>query len=236
MASQPESQSVVTSGAPAAPPPQAQGPAGLDDAIQRLAQALQRTDSPLPLPGTVAAPASVQALGAAGSKVALAGLIVAAIIVIGALAAAGVLCFVVINSSLNTSPNPLILRLLLSCVAMFIAMGFAGLGFGLFLIGAEGLFKLTGTVSTPNSTTPARAALESTAPGLIVVVCATVILWGALQITFEVTQPTSAASVTPSPPAPEPELLGGDLGFLDRARAPSSPEAPRTAEPPPVVP
>lgn len=91
--------------------------------------------------------------------------------IIGALLLCGVLVVQGITSS-----DVLLIRVLTSCVAVFIATGFAAFGFALFLIKADGALKAqiqTGT--TPNT-------LETTAPGLAVFVCAVVVMYLALHM------------------------------------------------------
>lgn len=106
--------------------------------------------------------------------------------------------------------DPLALRLVLSSTALFIAIAFASLGFGLFLIGAEGSFKMEGSVQGK------WPGFETTAPGLVVVVCATVVVFLALRISFDVTQNGHGGVTTRSSVAAPPEPII-DFGALDAA-------------------
>lgn len=117
-----------------------------------------------------------------------AGLVVAALIAVLSLAGAFSLCMVIVfgagGERLSGSTGPLMVRLLISCVTIFIAMGFCGVGFGLFVIGAEGNFRVQ-TQGEPLSSTKGvklPTSLETSAPGLVVIVCATVIILAGLQI------------------------------------------------------
>lgn len=100
---------------------------------------------------------------------------------------AGALCLKVLVIA-DGDIDVLVLRLLMSCVACAIAMGFACLGFGLFLIRARGEFRATSGGAAPAT---AARTIESNAPGLIVVVCATVIMWLALRVRFDETTTTT---------------------------------------------
>jgi hypothetical protein len=95
------------------------------------------------------------------------------------------LCALVIVCAMQQRASELMIRLLMSCVACFVGLAFASLGFGLFLLRARGGFRAridgAGTPNVP------PALLESTAPGLVVVVCATIVMWLALRIRFEIT-------------------------------------------------
>lgn len=112
------------------------------------------------------------------------------------------LCWKVIASAVDKQPSELMIRLLLSCIGCFVGVAFACLGFGLFLLRAQGAFRATiGTTRALPGT-----IIESSAPGLIVVVCGTVVLWLSLTVQFTqstVTRPTptveqSSAGVTTS--------------------------------------
>lgn len=59
-------------------------------------------------------------------------------------------------------------------MVLFIAMALASLGFGLFVVGATGSFK--GTSSKGGSS----YGIETAAPGLVVILCATVVIYFAL--------------------------------------------------------
>lgn len=102
------------------------------------------------------------------------------------------LCLLVINGAMKDHPSSITIRLLMSCIACFVGLAFASLGFGLFLLRARGSFRarVDGTGSSP------PALLESTAPGLIVIVCATVVMWLALRVRFEETTTTAVPSVS----------------------------------------
>jgi hypothetical protein len=75
-----------------------------------------------------------------------------------------------------TSADVILIRVLLSCIAVFVATSFAAFGFALFLIKAEGALKakLEGEAQTQT--------LETTAPGLVVFICAVVIMYLALHM------------------------------------------------------
>jgi hypothetical protein len=94
------------------------------------------------------------------------------------------LCAFVIYGAMQGRSSELMIRLLMSCIACFVGLAFASLGFGLFLLRARGGFRAR---VERGDGTPAPALLESTAPGLVVVVCATIILWLALRVRFEIT-------------------------------------------------
>jgi len=121
------------------------------------------------------------------------------LLVFGCLIFALLLCWRLVSHALIGTPDVLLIRVLLSCVAAFIGMGFACLGFGLFLIRARGSFSASGTAAGAGAPTQ----LATNAPGLVVVVCATVVIGLALQLSWErtVTQgavTAQAAQVDPS--------------------------------------
>lgn len=95
-----------------------------------------------------------------------------------------VLCGLVIYCAMQGRASELMIRLLMSCIACFVGLAFASLGFGLFLLRARGGFraKVEGGEAKRGP-----ALLESTAPGLVVVVCATIVMWLALRVRFEIT-------------------------------------------------
>jgi hypothetical protein len=101
-----------------------------------------------------------------------------------------ILCVYVIRGAMRDRPSELTIRLLMSCIACFVGLAFASLGFGLFLLRARGSFRarMDGVGGEP------PALIESTAPGLIVIVCATVVMWLALRVHFEQTTTMPAAA------------------------------------------
>jgi len=104
----------------------------------------------------------------------------AVVLVALCLVGAGLLCFRLIWSSLDGTKDELMVRVLLSCIACFMGMGFACLGFGLFLIQAKGTFSADG--QTANGA--AKGQLATNAPGLVVVVCATIVIALALNLSW----------------------------------------------------
>jgi hypothetical protein len=145
-------------------------------------------------------------------------------ILIGLLAAIGFVCWSLsVVSSLSTSLvelvkehriDPLALRLLLSSTGLFIAVAFAALGFGLFLIGAQGDFEVQGPAESK------LPSLRTSAPGLAMMVCATFVVYLALKVSFEVTQKgTGSGDLDQAPSvssAPEVDL-GAVTQFLDKS-------------------
>lgn len=120
------------------------------------------------------------------------------------------LCVYLLVTFSHGEVNPLVLRLLLSAIACFIAVSFGILGFALFLIQAEGTFK--GNVAREGKS---ALGLETTAPGLIVFLCATVILWLALKM--NITLHTDDDPAAKDPPAKDPaaEIDAGVDAALD---------------------
>lgn len=110
------------------------------------------------------------------------------------------LCGLVIYCAMQQRASELMIRLLMSCVACFVGLAFASLGFGLFLLRARGGFRAR---LDAGQGTSSPALLESTAPGLVVVVCATVVMWLALRVKFEIksstTGPTPSSLAAPAP-------------------------------------
>jgi hypothetical protein len=148
------------------------------------------------------------------------GTIISGLLGFASLVGAFTLSIFVVTGSDAQQLGAVNLRLLLSCVACFIAMGFASIGFGLFLIRAEGVFRAAGGSEGPGSST--KLGIATTAPGLVVMVCATIVLWRALDTPFkrvEENGPASGAPATASgsraaeekrdPSGPERELPGG---------------------------
>ena len=127
------------------------------------------------------------------------GLAAAILFVIGSLIVVGILSFRALGLVDSGKADPLQLRLLLSSTALFIAVAFASLGFGLFLIGAEGSFRLQGG---QGSRIP---LLETTAPGLVVLVCATVVVYLALRVSFQ---------TDTSGPVPGSKTAGGKVSVV----------------------
>ena len=93
----------------------------------------------------------------------------------------------------NDQIDPLRARFLLAAVALFISVAFAAMGFGLFLIGAQGTFKSGGQTQKEASWLP---AFEAGAPGLVLIVCATVVVYLALRADFPNAAVTGAESST----------------------------------------
>ena len=137
-----------------------------------------------------------------GAAVGLAGLCIAG---------AGLLCWKIVSSSLLKSQDELMIRLLLSVTAVFIGMAFACLGFGLFLMRAQGSFGASGGDGT------ASAALWTNAPGLVVVVCATVVIALSLNVSWTRRNyvPTTDDVVTAPSPPPATDEQEAALGLLD---------------------
>jgi hypothetical protein len=103
-------------------------------------------------------------------------------------------------------------RVHIATMVCFLAMALACFGFGLFLIGATGSFTAKGTKGTQT------AGIETAAPGLVVMVCATVVIYFALDLvrpprppTKDEPEPAKAAEPdrkpvkdAPKPDAPKP--------------------------------
>jgi hypothetical protein len=134
-----------------------------------------------------------------------------------------VLCGLVIYCAMQGRATELMIRLLMSCIACFVGLAFASLGFGLFLLRARGGFRARVEGSEGGEPKRGPAVLESTAPGLVVVVCATIVMWLALRVRFEITTSggnaanatrfnyTQPADQAPAdePIAPPPHLTDG---------------------------
>lgn len=118
------------------------------------------------------------------------------------LAGAGLLCWKLIRSALGSEQDELMVRVLLSCVACFIGMGFACLGFGLFLIQAKGSFS----TDVEGGDGSAKGKLATNAPGLVVVVCATIVIALALNLSWRRT--TTSTEATPNAIAADPAADG----------------------------
>jgi hypothetical protein len=146
---------------------------------QRLEE--QRMRDQEDLRGRAAQPSNLTIVGMRGA-IALAG-----VSLVGALG----LCLKLVFTGIN-SHDVLLVRVLLSCVAVFVATGFGALGFGLFLIKAEGALK----ASIKTGETP--STLETTAPGLAVFVCATIIMYLALHMSFSKGGEDTDATTGPS--------------------------------------
>lgn len=115
-----------------------------------------------------------------------------------------VLCVVLVLRGL-TSTDTIIVRVLLSCVAIFVGTAFGALGFALFLIKAEGAFRarLVGGER--------RGFVDTTAPGLIVFLCATVIIFLSLHMQFSVSGDTPSRPASVRDVADDHGPLGGDM-------------------------
>jgi hypothetical protein len=98
--------------------------------------------------------------------------------IVGAL----ILCLVLMVRGLH-STDVVLIRVLLSCVAVFVAAGFVAIGFSLFLIKADGALKATFATGTNAS------SLDTSAPGLAVVACAVVVMYLALHMKFSAADP-----------------------------------------------
>jgi hypothetical protein len=120
----------------------------------------------------------------------LVGTYVSGALVLACIVGALYLCWNIIALVEDGRTGGVNLRLLMSCVACFVAMAFGCLGFGLFLIQARGTFSASHGKGEGH-----RTAIESTAPGLIVIVCATVIMFLALDGDFKMGAPASVRHV-----------------------------------------
>jgi len=108
----------------------------------------------------------------------------------------------------------------IAVMVCFLGMAFACLGFGLFLGGATGTFKgnTTGSKSKGGS-----IDIESTAPGLVVIVCATVLIYFAIDLAKPAPPPAPAEKATKDevkPPAAKPPVAK-DAGVDAPADGPS---------------
>ncbi|GAB4565221.1 MAG: hypothetical protein Tsb0020_15920 [Haliangiales bacterium] len=106
------------------------------------------------------------------------GYIMSSVLVMASLVFALILSYIVIRVGEN--PNLIALRLMMSCIAMFIGMAFACLGFGLFLINAKGGLEAEQSGLGGQAT----MKLSATAPGLVAMLCATAIVYQSLNIEF----------------------------------------------------
>lgn len=172
-----------------------------------------------PVPGPVSQPGATAPTSSRLTTTALWGaLLLAGIGILGGL----VLCMVLIFKGFGK--DILTVRLLLSCVAIFVGTSFAALGFALFLIKAEGALRATGA-----SNGGQQGSLETTAPGLIVFLCATVVIYLALHMQFSlngesvnveslepapaaVSAPRGGAMEAPTPLVEPPAATGGGAG------------------------
>lgn len=97
-----------------------------------------------------------------------------------------------------------LLRLLLSNAGIYVGMALASLGFALFLIKAEGSLRAQAhSMPTGGPSSPSSVALDASAPGLVFVICATVVLYFSLtgiDVKGELTK--QPASLAPAPAAP----------------------------------
>ncbi|HEY4245031.1 MAG TPA: hypothetical protein VGM88_34685 [Kofleriaceae bacterium] len=127
----------------------------------------------------------------------------------------GLLLSVILLVKGISSRDFLTIRMMLSSIAIFVATSFGALGFALFLIKADGAFRAQ--IVDPNAKT---TQLETTAPGLVVFLCATVIMYFALKMelnvgvdSFDSAKPPIHLPVSPPKAAEQaPAPLGGDLG------------------------
>jgi hypothetical protein len=105
----------------------------------------------------------------------------------------------------SSAPQEVTHRIELSTLVCFLGMAFACLGFGLFLIGATGAFK--------GSTTGKQSAInvETAAPGLVVMVCATIVIYLAL----DSIKPPAPVAVAPAAATEAKATVPGDAGALD---------------------
>lgn len=91
-------------------------------------------------------------------------------------------------------------RLLVTVLVCFLGMGFACLGFGLFVVGASGAFK-------GSTTGKSVVNVDTAAPGLVVMVCATVVIYLALDASkppTPISKDVSAGSAQPGTGSSEP--------------------------------
>jgi hypothetical protein len=109
------------------------------------------------------------------------------------IASIGAALFAAIRLFGLTDTNVTVLgRFHLSTLVIFIAMAFACLGFGLFLVGATGAFK--GNAKDAGRT----VGLDTAAPGLVVIVCATIVIYLAIDLVRPVAPVASAAPASGS--------------------------------------
>jgi hypothetical protein len=141
--------------------------AGGDATIARIAPAPSEVSAPSPKtePTPVGMPQPLAVLAMRGA------LWLAFVCILGALA----LCVFLVVRGIASS-DVILIRVLLSCIAVFVATSFAAFGFALFLIKAEGALKakLESGAQTQS--------LETTAPGLVVFICAVVVMYLALHM------------------------------------------------------
>lgn len=109
------------------------------------------------------------------------GTVTSSVLVFVSIILAAIFCFIVIEKSFDGTANELVILLLISCIGCFIAMALACLGFALFLIQAQGDFS-AGSEDAGGT----KRALHTTAPGLVVIICATAVVWISLHIHFRV--------------------------------------------------
>lgn len=118
-----------------------------------------------------------------------------------------VLCTVFVIAVLKNGGDPILVRIILSCIGCFIAIALAAWGFALFTIGAEGTLKARLSDAASNR----AGAIEMTAPGLVVFACAVIALYLSLRMKFDVDRggalPAAANAIVPATTPP----LGGDM-------------------------
>src|SRR5688500_7617871 len=117
----------------------------------------------VPLPGAKPPPQPAPVEGGTPSQphaardLLLVGTYVSGVLVLACIVGALYLCWNIIALVEDGKTGGVNLRLLMSCVACFVAMAFGCLGFGLFLIQARGTFSASHSTGEH-----ARAAVEST--------------------------------------------------------------------------
>lgn len=143
--------------------------------------------------------------------------VVTLILVLGCLVAA-----FVFGVDAPTSSDPKLVeasyRMHITTLVCFLGMAFACLGFGLFLVGASGSFKgsSTGGGGVIN--------VETAAPGLVVMVCATIVIYLGLDVIKPPAPSSSPSPATGSNPKPIESAPPIDAGTppSDAALAPDA--------------
>ena len=126
----------------------------------------------------------IQRHGIRTERLIVTGLWISAGLFLVCLATATILSYTFIAQATSETALPvqsLNMRLALSGIAIFIALAFGCLGYGLFLIQAKGSFH-----AEMPAKQSAVAKVTTSAPGLVVITCATFIIWTALRMDFRV--------------------------------------------------
>jgi hypothetical protein len=155
-----------------------------------------KADKPVPTPSPTAHELPL------GERAFFHATVISYVLILGSLT----LCAVFLIVVLKNGGDPILVRIILSCIGCFIAIALAAWGFALFTIGAEGTLK----ARLADPAKQRAGAIEMTAPGLVVFVCAVIALYLSLRMKFDVDRgdvPTTTGETRSAPLAP----LGGEM-------------------------